>query len=38
MTGDNELHCYNRGCGQKFNPNDNEKGKMTFFLEVSNAH
>lgn len=22
------LHCYNRGCGKQFDPNDNKEGKL----------
>lgn len=22
------LHCYNRGCGKKFDPNDNKEGAL----------
>lgn len=22
------LHCYNRGCGKKFDPNDNKEGML----------
>lgn len=22
------LHCYNRGCGKQFDPNDNKEGKF----------
>lgn len=28
------VQCYNRGCGQAFDPNDNEKGILDFSLTL----
>lgn len=31
----NLVQCYNRGCGQLFDPTNNDKGKRIFFIELS---
>lgn len=32
--GNQLFHCYNRGCGQKFDPNENREGNRNVFSNV----
>lgn len=32
--GSQLLHCYNRGCGQKFDPNENREGNRDSFKQI----
>jgi hypothetical protein len=32
--GRQELRCYNRGCGQKFDPNENGEGNKDIFSNM----
>lgn len=38
MTLEDLITCYNKGCGQKYNPNENDEGKKFkkkfFFFEI----
>lgn len=33
MANENLLQCYNRGCGQKFDPNKNNDGKNFYSFQ-----
>jgi len=32
--GSQLLHCYNRGCGQKFDPNENSEGNRDILKQI----
>lgn len=34
MTNDKLVNCYNKGCGQKFDPSDNSDGKKRKFSRI----
>lgn len=35
MSEEESLQCYNRGCGEKYNPCENEEGRLGYMYVYS---